>query len=791
MILGLLLVHTLISSLILKKLNKCAIIYLYNIKKILKVNIMNTYIETKSNGVVSPKSGSNQRAPYEHQKNAMASLDVINRNDSYSTLVVLPTGGGKTYTAAVWLLRNAIDRKKKILWLAHRQTLLDQAAETFQNYAYSEVIPSISSFRYRIVSGATEHDRTIDIDKKDDLLIISKDSIGRNLNALDEWLKGEKEIYLIVDEAHHSTAKTYRKVINYVKDKVSNVKLIGLTATPFRTAESEQGLLSKIYTDGIENGKFVHNDKGITYQISLKELINKQILSQPVIESYNTGEEYGLDLGIKELETIQRLDILPEDIAEEMVNNADRNKFIVEKYTANKKKYGQTIVFALNVNHAIALSALFNHYGVKADYVVSSIKDAVTGVSRSNDENSEALEAYRNGKLQVLVNVNILTEGVDLPKTQTVFLTRPTVSKILMTQMIGRALRGEKAGGTKKAYIVSFIDNGLDKIAWSNPETIFEGNNDFADTKSEYEKRDIRLIAISKIEEFAKMLNDSADTSELEKAPFTKRIPIGMYAFTYLEDNGMDISHQVMVYDSTREAYEQLMNNLPVLFEEYGDDEEYLSEDRLSDMAEQCRDTYFLGEMIPPYDERDIINILKYYAQYESVPSFYTFDELDKSKIDVCAIAKYIVEQKMDPVTQTAYIQQLWNDGDDNILRLFFGRQKYFYNQLNREILRITSPFLFEEDDNVVYGKRHFEDMSLYDIGQVAPDYEKTLRDGAFEKAKTKGGKYKCAHCGAEYPNRIMLQVDHITPMNKGGKTTPDNLQILCRSCNAEKSDKI
>ena len=738
-------------------------------------------IETKSNGTVYPKKITNKRDLYEHQKKAMANLDIINRNSSYSTLVVLPTGGGKTYTAAVWLLRNAIDRKKKILWIAHRQTLLDQAAETFITNPYSEFIPNISSFKYRIISGETKHDRTIDIEKDDNLLIISKDSIGRNLGALDKWLKGEDEIYFIVDEAHHSTAKTYRKVIDYVKSKVSNVKLIGLTATPFRTSDNEQGLLAKIYTDGIENGVFVHNDKGITYQISLKELINRQILSQPIIESYNTGEDYGKFIGAKDLETIQNLDILPEDLANEMVKNADRNKFIVETFVANKDKYGQTIVFVLNVNHAIALSALFNHYGIKSGYVVSSVKDAITGV----------YDAYSQGELQVLVNVNILTEGVDLPKTQTVFLTRPTVSKILMTQMIGRALRGEKAGGTKKAYIVSFIDNGLDKIAWSNPETIFEGNNDFADTKSEYEKRDIRLIAISKIEEFAKMLNDSADTKELEKAPFTQRIPIGMYAFTYLEENGMDISYQVMVYDSTKTAYEQLMESLPLLFKEYGNDEEYLSQDKLSDMAEQCRNTFFLGEMIPPYDEKDIINILKYYAQYEAAPNFYTFDELDKSKIDVCAIAKHIVEQKMDPVTQSAYIQQLWNDEDDNVLRLFFGRQKYFYNQLNREILRITSPFLFEDDeDNVVYGKRQFENMSLYEIGKVAPEYEKLLRDGAFAKAKTSEGQYVCACCGKNYPNRIMLQVDHISPLNKGGKTTPENLQILCRFCNAEKSDK-
>ncbi|WP_303818955.1 DEAD/DEAH box helicase family protein [Ruminococcus flavefaciens] len=748
---------------------------------------MNDFIETKSNGTINAKKRSNIRELYDHQRKAMSNLDIVNQNSSYSTLVVLPTGGGKTYTAAVWLLRNAIDKKKKVLWIAHRQTLLDQAAETFKKYPYSEYIPNISSFKYRIVSGETKHDRTIDIEKKDDLLIVSKDSMGRNLSGLDNWLKGENELFLIVDEAHHSTAKTYRRVIDYVKSKVSNVKLIGLTATPFRTAENEQGLLSKIYTDGIENGVFVHNSKGIAYQISLKELINRQILSQPVIETCNTGEEYGQYIGAKDLENIQNLDLLPKDLADKMVESAERNQIIAKTYVNNKKKYGPTIVFALNIPHALQLNKVFHEYGVKSDYIVSSIKDEVTGFTRSNEDNAAALEAYQKGKLQVLINVNILTEGVDLPQTQTVFLARPTVSKILMTQMIGRALRGEKAGGTKKAYIVSFIDNGLENIAWSNPDSIFEGNNDFIDTKSEYEKRDIRYISIAKIEEFAKMLNDAVDTSSLEKVPFNRRIPIGMYAFT-----NNDTSYQVMVYDSTQLAYKNLMKSLPVLFSDYfsGDDE--ISEKQFYEMAEQCRNTYFLGEMIPPYDEKDIINILKYYDEYGDAPSFYSFDDIDKSKIDVCAIAKHIVEQKMDPITQSEYIQQLWNEGDDNILRLLFGRQKYFYNQLHREILRIVSPYLFEDDEeNIVYGKRYFEKMSLKEIGMINPKYEEELRSKAFSTALLPNGKYKCAGCGKKFPDRILLQVDHIIPLNKKeGKTVPENLQILCRSCNARKSDK-
>ena len=86
------------------------------------------YIEVKSYGDILPKKGTNSRTPYEHQKMAMQALDKMNQEAAFSTLVVIPTGGGKTYTASMWLLKNAIDKKKKILWIAHRQMLLDQAA---------------------------------------------------------------------------------------------------------------------------------------------------------------------------------------------------------------------------------------------------------------------------------------------------------------------------------------------------------------------------------------------------------------------------------------------------------------------------------------------------------------------------------------------------------------------------------------------------------------------------------------------------------------------------------------
>lgn len=749
-------------------------------------------VTVKSFGVVSCNSGGSRRTPYEHQKKAMECLDKIDREPDYSTLVVLPTGGGKTYTASVWLLKHAIDRKKKVLWIAHRQMLLDQAADSFIKYACPELTPHISSFSFRIVSGASGHDRTSDISPNDRLLIVSKDSIGRNLSRLDKWLQGEQEIYLVVDEAHHSTAKTYRKVIDYVRERVPHVKLIGLTATPFRTAESEQGLLARIYSDGLRDGVPVHGDVGIAYEISLRELINRRILAKPIFESCYTDERYGSGLGLDALESIQRLDMIPDDIASQMAENAERNNLIVRTYREKREQYGQTIVFAVNVVHAIQLAKLFNNAGIRADYIVSDVKDSVTGVTISRDDNERKLRAYQNGELQVLVNVNILTEGVDLPKTQSVFLARPTVSAVLMTQMVGRALRGPNAGGTSNAYIVSFIDHWNERIAWVNPESIFVGENEFADTQAERVKSVVRMIAISKIEEFASLLDETVDTVAFEMVPFEKRIPVGMYAFTYLEENGIDHSCQVMVYDNAIDAYKELMDALPSLFKSFSTGDEYLPEDVLEEMERQCRDTFFCCEMIPPYDPRDIVDILKYYAQYEATPQFYTFDEVDRSRLDVTAIVRRMIDANIDPRDEKTYLERVWNDADNNMLQLFFGgRKMYFMRQCNIERAKLAGYYdEVDERPHVIYGKRELEKLPLYRIREIDPELERSLRNGAFQRAKNERGEYKCARCGVTDKSRVFFQVDHIIPMNNGGRSVPENLQILCRKCNGEKGDR-
>lgn len=730
-----------------------------------------------ASGKITPQKCLNMKHPYEHQDEAMMSLDRMEKKSpSYSTLVVLPTGGGKTYTAATWLLRTALDRKKKVLWMAHRHLLLDQAAASFRQYAYESVIPHIDSFQYRVVSGAANHDRVANITPEDDLLIISKDSIAQHPSCLDEWLEGVRELYCIVDEAHHSTAKSYRKAIEYLQSKIPELKLIGLTATPFRKDIDDPGLLGEIYRDDI------------VYQIGLNALIARRILATPYFNDCPTSQDYGQELGLRALESIQRSDQIPDEIAGQMAKSVARNQCIVDAYLANKKMYGQTIVFAINVIHAVQLAGAFLDAGIKADYIVSGVRDSSTGAITKTSENEEKLEAYRRGELKVLISVNILTEGVDLPSTKTVFLTRPTVSAVLMTQMVGRALRGVKAGGTSDAHIVCFIDNWGSRIAWVNPQSLFQGLRDSEDEVENRAKSTIRTIAVAKIEEFARMLDESVDTTDLERLPFCERIPQKVY-FIRLEEqgeDGADIFYQVIVYNNSVEAYNQLMEDLPVLFDSYAATEEFLPEELLQEMERHCYNTYFTGEMVPPYQQQDVINILKYYAQYGKAPRSYTFDEIDRGKLDVQKIAQHIWDNRLTREERWQYENALWEDSDDNLLQLFFGKKLYFLRQIDLEYAKLASPELYAPQNTVRYGDKELEDLPLAQVRDIAPDTEQKLRHAAFENFKREDGQFRCAKCGTVYAEKIRFHVTHILPMEQGGKSVPENMQIICYKCYEE-----
>ncbi len=730
-------------------------------------------IENINAQTITPALGKNPRQLYEHQEEAIRKLDAMDKRGSFRTLLVLPTGGGKTLTAAYWLLRNAVDQNKKILWLAHRHLLLEQAAEAFARNAYTDTMVNRTVFNYRIISGM--HDKPVHIQKTDRILIASKDSMIRSLDKLKNWLNGE-EIYLVIDEAHHAVAKSYKKIIQYVADHTKSMKLLGLTATPFRTSEDEQGALKQVFTDDI------------VYKTDLDTLIKKGILATPTFIDCNTNIQFTEHLGVQALKSIENLDTLPENIVNDIAGSKERNRIIVDEYINNYEKYGPTIVFALNKNHAITLNALFNEkgkkYGIKSEFIISEVQDMITGITISNADNERKIEAYRNGEIQVLINVNILTEGTDLPKTHTVFLTRPTVSTTLMTQMVGRALRGLKAGGTKEAYIVSFVDDWNDKIAWVNPETLTEAEYHEKETLAETQKQQIRLIAISKIEEFARMADAAVDTSALDSTPAIELIPLGMYMLSTLECN-----HQILVYNSTQNAYQSLIRDLPNLMEHYGIEGETIPEETLDDMTEHCFQSYFDENMIPSCNRNDIEHLLKFYAQKAVAPLFVTIDEMERKKLDVSEIAKKIYDEDMRRSEKNAYIQSLWAE-EGSLLPVYYTNPYFFKKLIDLELDKLDGDIeIAAAEPQTEAELRNLEQFPLQKIIELYPKIGLQLKEDAFAAARNDDGSYVCTGCGEVFPTRLFLQVDHIVPMAKGGLSVPDNLQVLCRTCNQRKGD--
>lgn len=730
-------------------------------------------IENINAQTITPALGKNPRQLYEHQEEAIRKLDAMDKRGSFRTLLVLPTGGGKTLTSAYWLLRNAVDQNKKILWLAHRHLLLEQAAEAFARNAYTDTMVNRTVFNYRIISGM--HDKPVHIQKTDRILIASKDSMIRSLDKLKNWLNGE-EIYLVIDEAHHAVAKSYKKIIQYVADHTKSMKLLGLTATPFRTSEDEQGALKQVFTDDI------------VYKTDLDALIKKGILATPKFKKWNTNLQFTEHLGVKALKSIENLDMLPENIVNDIAGSKERNRIIVDEYINNYEKYGPTIVFALNKVHAIALNKLFNEkgkaYGIRSEFIISEVQDMITGITISNADNERKIEAYRNGEIQVLINVNILTEGTDLPKTHTVFLTRPTVSTTLMTQMVGRALRGLKAGGTKEAYIVSFVDDWNDKIAWVNPETLTEAEYHEKETLAETQKQQIRLIAISKIEEFARMADAAVDTSALDSTPAIELIPLGMYMLSTLECN-----HQILVYNSTQNAYQSLIRDLPNLMEHYGIEGETIPEETLDDMTEHCFQSYFDENMIPSCNRNDIEHLLKFYAQKAVAPLFVTIDEMERKKLDVSEIAKKIYDEDMRRSEKNAYIQSLWAE-EGSLLPVYYTNPYFFKKLIDLELDKLDGDIeIAAAEPQTEAELRNLEQFPLQKIIELYPKIGLQLKEDAFAAARNDDGSYVCAGCGEVFPTRLFLQVDHIVPMAKGGLSVPENLQVLCRTCNQRKGD--
>jgi len=341
----------------------------------------------------------------EHQQAALDSLQAMREQGESIALLYHATGTGKTVTA----VSDAKRLGKRTLFLAHTKELITQAKGTFE-----ELWDQAETGLY------------VAEEKAADAYVVcsSIQSVARNL----EGFKPDDFGYIIVDECHHGTADTYRKVLSYFKPEFT----LGLTATPDR-ADGESIL---------EDFKNVAHKLDLQQAVELGELVPIRCIRVKTNVDLSTVRINGIKYYAQDLES--KL-FVPE-----------RNKLIAETYL-NYVRDKKTVVFCASVHHAQEISALFKEQEINCEAVSGSMKSG---------ERSRILELYENGDIQVLCACDLLNEGWDSPKTEVLFMARPTLSKTLYVQQLGRGMR--KCAGKEYLIVFDFIDNaGLFNMPYS------------------------------------------------------------------------------------------------------------------------------------------------------------------------------------------------------------------------------------------------------------------------------------------------------------------------------------
>lgn len=290
-------------------------------------------------------------------------VDMIDNIDTCRWLIQLPTGCGKTVTFSQL-------KFNRMLIISHREELVNQPKKYF-NCSYGVEMAKFKSNGEKVVSTCIQ-------------------SLVRRLDKFNP----EDFDVIVIDEAHHSAAKSYRKVIDYFKPQ----KLLGFTATPNRN-------------DGIRLNDIF--DK-IAYKMNLKDAIKNGYLTD--IECIRSYLDYDLTQCRK-----NSTDYNLEDLSECMEDTA---KGISKVY--KEKAKGQTLMFGVSVKHC--------------EDIAKEIPNSVV-VSATTKNREQIIKDFTNKKFNCLINCMIFTEGTDIPLIETVIIARPTMNESLYSQMVGRGLR--------------------------------------------------------------------------------------------------------------------------------------------------------------------------------------------------------------------------------------------------------------------------------------------------------------------------------------------------------------
>lgn len=332
------------------------------------------------------------------QKQALKS---INKSKENKALIVLPSGVGKTILSAV-LTKNV---KGRVLFLVHRNEILDQAVKE-----YVKVNPEIAN-QIGILSQTRKH-----FNKKYTFSMIQ--TLSRK-KTLQKFNPKDFEI-IILDEYHHSASPTYKRVIDYFKPK----KFYGLTATPHRL-------------DGKDIMKDVNNN--VAFKMELNEAIDQELVCPFIYYGMWDNIDYS-DIKYDHKRYTER------DLDKKLLVSK-RDEAIVREF--KKKLSGRkSIGFCCSVNHVERCVRVFNKAGIRS----IGITHKQPSIARK-----KIMEDFKIGKYQIIFTRDIFNEGVDFPQVEGLLFLRPTFSKTIFLQQLGRGLRKNK--GKKNVKILDFIGN--------------------------------------------------------------------------------------------------------------------------------------------------------------------------------------------------------------------------------------------------------------------------------------------------------------------------------------------
>ncbi|XXY23159.1 DEAD/DEAH box helicase [Sorangium sp. So ce216] len=565
-------------------------------------------------------------------------------------LIVVPTGGGKTILAAHWLLEHHIRHGGRVLWLAHRRSLLRQALHAFQRLG-NVAFPKET---LNLIALSSSDARWSNVSPEHDVVFSSMQTavLENNRGYLDVLRETSPQgLFVAVDEAHHAPAPGYYRLLKSLKK--AGCPLLGLTATPVRIDDEDQKRLGALFDDTV------------VYQVTRRELTQQQILAAPSFETVKTQVDLEKDFTEDDYKHLERYGELGPAVLARLAKHAGRNRLIVERYLQKKDQYGPTIVFAADTLHASTLAAEFKKKGIDADYVDYSRKDA-----------QDIIQKYQHKKKpDVLVNVEMLTEGFDAPHTRTVFIARPTRSEGLLSQMVGRALRGKRSGGNEIAYLVTFLDT-WEQFNVLDAEYVLKEGEDIDGPVTEPRSWSRIPIPLELIREAYRLLQSNVRGT---LTGVYECLPHGWYTWEEMfEDDNQ--RRTVMVFDNQADGFGTLLAAYP--------SPESVPAEVSEDLARHLVRTHFADAADPLPRWADVAALLDA-RRKDCAIHWYTFEE--KKQFDPVVIARSIVEQNLTQQQRMKGLQGIW-DEKPACRQVYRDDFRAFLEDVSREETNLITP---------------------------------------------------------------------------------------------------